>query len=70
MIHPTTKTADIARPPLGDLSTRYLAHWMATVALNGRCPAGPQDVVVQRGAELGDIRAELRRREMLGVGVR
>ncbi len=51
-------------PPLGDLTTRQLARLV--LASRGGFPVAG---LHKRGASLGDARAEIIRRETLGVGV-
>ncbi len=52
-------------PALGDLSTRQLTRLL--LASRGGFPVAG---LHKRGASLGDARAEIVRRETLGVGVR
>lgn len=52
-------------PALGDLSTAILVRMLTRAWRTGVRPLGCR----ARGADLDDLRAELRRREALGVGM-
>ncbi len=53
-------------PPLGDLTTRRLVALVLMAQRNGHTA----QALRVRGASVNDARLELRRREVLGVGVR
>ncbi len=65
VVEPHPNVNEPPPPPLGDLSTRRLVALVLMAERNGHVA----HALKARGASINDARRELRRREVVGVGV-